>query len=184
MTSSSSVLRVRINHIDHILVEPGPLDNSSQQLVPIIRVYGISSIGKKTCVHIHQVYPYFYIEYTGNVDPESGMAPYVNSSLDAENQLCSGELYGRPNAFHRPCHRVVVQTKSVVIQIALCPSGVARQGCAFLWVSFVVRAIPQNTHDRPLLPHPCRHSFEVWRGDVNEVQRVREPHELLPSIYV
>ena len=75
MTSSSPVLRVRINHIDHILVEPGPLDNSSQQLVPIIRVYGISSIGKKTCVHIHQVYPYFYIEYTGNVDPESGMAP-------------------------------------------------------------------------------------------------------------
>ena len=73
MTPSSPVLRVRINHIDHILVEPGPLDNSSQHLVPIIRVYGISSIGKKTCVHIHQVYPYFYVEYTGKVDPESGM---------------------------------------------------------------------------------------------------------------
>lgn len=73
MASSSPVLRVRVNHIDHILVEPGPLDNSNQHLVPIIRVYGISSIGKKTCVHIHQVYPYFYIEYTGKVDPESGM---------------------------------------------------------------------------------------------------------------
>ena len=73
MTSSSPVLRVRVNYIDHILVDPGPLDNSSQHLVPIIRVYGISSIGKKTCVHIHQVYPYFYIEYTGKVDPESGM---------------------------------------------------------------------------------------------------------------
>ncbi|KAF9652022.1 hypothetical protein BDM02DRAFT_3153972 [Thelephora ganbajun] len=76
MTSSSPALRVRVNHIDHILVEPGPLDNSSQHLVPIIRVYGISSIGKKTCVHIHQVYPYFYIEYTGKVDPES-VSSYV-----------------------------------------------------------------------------------------------------------
>lgn len=85
MASSSPVLRVRVNHIDHILVEPGPLDNSSQPLVPIIRVYGISSIGKKTCVHIHQVYPYFYIEYTGKVDPESGMLS-VNLSVDAENQ--------------------------------------------------------------------------------------------------
>lgn len=72
MTSSPPVLRVRVNHIDHILVEPGPLDNSSQHLVPIIRIYGMSSTGKKTCVHIHQVYPYFYIEYAGNVDPESG----------------------------------------------------------------------------------------------------------------
>lgn len=72
MTPGSPVLRVRVNHIDHILVEPGPLDNSSQHLVPIIRIYGISSTGKKTCVHAHQVYPYFYIEYTGNIDPDSG----------------------------------------------------------------------------------------------------------------
>jgi DNA polymerase zeta len=69
------VLRVRVNHLDHILVEPGPLDNSSQHLVPIIRIYGVSSTGKKTCVHIHQVYPYFYIEYTGKVDPETGTLP-------------------------------------------------------------------------------------------------------------
>jgi DNA polymerase zeta len=81
MTSISPVLRVRVNHIDHILVEPGPLDNSNQHLVPVIRVYGISSIGKKTCAHIHQVYPYFYVEYAGNVDPESGT--FHPTDLDA-----------------------------------------------------------------------------------------------------
>lgn len=85
MASTSPVLRVRINHIDHILVGPGPLDNSDHHLVPIIRVYGISSIGKKTCVHIHQVYPYFYIEYTGKVDPESGMLS-LNLSVDDNDQ--------------------------------------------------------------------------------------------------
>lgn len=91
MTSSSPVLRVRVNHIDHILVEPGPLDNSGQHLAPIIRVYGMSSIGKKTCVHIHQVYPYFYIEYTGNVDPESGTFsfPISISILGTKHVSCS-----------------------------------------------------------------------------------------------
>jgi len=98
MISSSPVLRVRVNHIDHILVEPGPLDNSSQHVVPIVRVYGISSIGKKTCVHIHQVYPYFYIEYTGKVDPESGMFSLSIPASMLKNKtrfhVCSGELYG------------------------------------------------------------------------------------------
>jgi DNA polymerase zeta len=97
MTSNSPVLRVRVNHIDHILVEPGPLDNSSQPLVPIIRVYGISSIGKKTCVHVHQVYPYFYVEYAGQVNPESGTFP-TNLNVNPGDQnapyVRSGELYG------------------------------------------------------------------------------------------
>ena len=98
MASKSPVLRVRVNHIDHILVEPGPLDNSNQHLVPVIRVYGISSIGKKTCVHIHQVYPYFYIEYTGKVDPESGMLfPSIPVSMlrtQTPFPACSGKLHG------------------------------------------------------------------------------------------
>lgn len=88
MASSPPLLRVRVNHIDHILVEPGPLDNSSQHLVPIIRVYGISSTGKKSCVHIHQVYPYFYIEYAGNVDPENGaLSTCLNVGAQNQNTL-------------------------------------------------------------------------------------------------
>ena len=88
MTSSSPVLRVRVNHIDHTLVEPGPLDNSSQHLVPIVRIYGISSTGKKACVHVHQVFPYFYIEYTGDVNPQSGKLPLsYNINVDFQQRI-------------------------------------------------------------------------------------------------
>ncbi|RDB28579.1 DNA polymerase zeta catalytic subunit [Hypsizygus marmoreus] len=60
-------LRVQINQIDYALVPPGPLDNSSLPRVPVIRIYGPSSVGKKTCLHVHQVYPYFYVEYNGKL---------------------------------------------------------------------------------------------------------------------
>ena len=65
-------LSVQINQIDHTLAPPGPLDNSSLPRVPIIRIYGASSTGQKACVHVHQVYPYFFVEYSGQMNPESG----------------------------------------------------------------------------------------------------------------
>lgn len=65
-------LRVRINQIDYTLVQPGSLDNSSLPRVPVIRIYGVSSVGKKACVHVHQVFPYFFIEYPGKLDAKHG----------------------------------------------------------------------------------------------------------------
>lgn len=65
-------LRVRINQIDYSLQPSDVLDNTVLPRVPIIRIYGESSVGKKTCVHIHQVYPYFFVEYTGKMNPKSG----------------------------------------------------------------------------------------------------------------
>ncbi|KAI0669901.1 hypothetical protein C8Q78DRAFT_976102 [Trametes maxima] len=74
MTSESSppppTLRVRINQIDYTVAPPGPLDNSSLYRVPVIRIYGDSSVGLKTCVHIHQVYPYFFVEYLEKMHPD------------------------------------------------------------------------------------------------------------------
>ncbi|SJL04429.1 related to DNA polymerase zeta, catalytic subunit [Armillaria ostoyae] len=61
------VLRVQINQIDHSLEAPGPFDNSNLPKVPVLRIYGPSSTGKRTCLHIHQVYPYFFVEYTGSL---------------------------------------------------------------------------------------------------------------------
>ncbi|KAG7452885.1 DNA/RNA polymerase [Guyanagaster necrorhizus] len=61
------VLRVQINQIDYSLEVPGPFDNSNLPKVPVLRIYGPSSIRKKTCLHIHQVYPYFFVEYTGSL---------------------------------------------------------------------------------------------------------------------
>ncbi|KAI0825134.1 hypothetical protein BC628DRAFT_1321043 [Trametes gibbosa] len=63
-------LRVRIDQIDYTVAPPGPLDNSSLYRVPVIRIYGDSSLGLKTCIHIHQVYPYFFVEYLDKMHPD------------------------------------------------------------------------------------------------------------------
>ncbi|KAJ4484682.1 hypothetical protein C8J55DRAFT_26384 [Lentinula edodes] len=65
LSPSFGNLRVQINQIDYTLAPPGPLDNSTLPMVPVLRIYGPSENGKKTCVHIHQVYPYFFVEYSG-----------------------------------------------------------------------------------------------------------------------
>jgi hypothetical protein len=71
-------LKVRVNVIDHVMAEPGPLDDPGNaqgipiRRVPVIRIFGDTSIGHKACLHVHQVWPYFYVEYTGPLNPESG----------------------------------------------------------------------------------------------------------------
>ena len=77
MNSQSTVARleVRINQIDYTLVPPGDLDKSSLPRVPVIRIYGHSSTGQTTCVHVHQVYPYLFIEYLGDLNPGYGRLP-------------------------------------------------------------------------------------------------------------
>jgi DNA polymerase zeta len=65
-------LEVQITQIDYSLDSPSVLDNTNLPKVPVLRIYGASSVGKKCCLHIHQVYPYFFVEYTGKMNPGSG----------------------------------------------------------------------------------------------------------------
>ncbi|PFH54484.1 hypothetical protein AMATHDRAFT_134471 [Amanita thiersii Skay4041] len=65
-------LRVQINQIDYSLEPSGELDYSRLPRCPVIRIYGYSSLGDIACVHIHQVYPYFYIDFKGILTPEHG----------------------------------------------------------------------------------------------------------------
>lgn len=59
------------------MTEPGPLDDPGNaqgipaRRVPVLRIFGDSSLGQKACVHIHQVWPYFYVEYLGPLNPDS-----------------------------------------------------------------------------------------------------------------
>ena len=69
----SESLAIQITQIDYTLVAPGPLDNATLPLVPVLRIFGPSSTGDKACLHVHQVYPYFYVNYLGSLTPESGM---------------------------------------------------------------------------------------------------------------
>jgi DNA polymerase zeta len=121
-------LRVRIYDIDWILASPGPLDNSNLRRVPVLRIYGDSSAGLKTCVHVHQVYPYFYVEYPGKLDADSGertqstipscdivsfrghlsvrvFAAKLHHSL---NKAISFSLKHRPNARHQYVRAVLL----------------------------------------------------------------------------
>lgn len=72
MIRRTPALQVQITQIDYSLDTPDVLDNSSLPKVPVLRIYGVSSVGKKCCLHIHQVYPYFFVEYTGKMNPGSG----------------------------------------------------------------------------------------------------------------
>ncbi|TFK30449.1 hypothetical protein FA15DRAFT_607802 [Coprinopsis marcescibilis] len=69
-THPKTRLRVAINNIDYSFSSSGPLDKSELPKSPVLRVYGNSSVGTKTCVHIHQVFPYFYLDYLGSLHPK------------------------------------------------------------------------------------------------------------------
>ncbi len=72
MENQEPTIRVRINQIDSMVQPAGALDNTGSARAPVIRIYGDSSIGKKTCLYVHQVYPYVFVEYAGKLEPECG----------------------------------------------------------------------------------------------------------------
>jgi DNA polymerase zeta len=68
--SQQPAFSVRIVSIDHYLAEPVEgLDVTSSQFmglptlskVPVIRIFGATPGGKKTCLHMHKVFPYLYV---------------------------------------------------------------------------------------------------------------------------
>ena len=88
------VFRVRLNCIDHYQATPTRYDpqlrNDVRQSqlqkepkVPVIRIFGSTETGQKVCAHIHGAFPYLYIEYDGDLDPDEGMC-YI---FDIEAQL-------------------------------------------------------------------------------------------------
>ncbi|CEP18773.1 hypothetical protein [Parasitella parasitica] len=63
-------ISVRIVNLDHYMADPGPLDRSytpfsDEKLckVPVLRIFGSTNVGQKVCLHIHQVFPYFFVPY-------------------------------------------------------------------------------------------------------------------------
>ena len=72
MSQRTPALEVQLTQIDYSLNAPDVLDNTTLPKVPVLRVYGSSSLGQKCCLHIHQVYPYFFVEYTRKMSPGSG----------------------------------------------------------------------------------------------------------------
>ncbi|KAG1749999.1 uncharacterized protein EDB91DRAFT_1309620 [Suillus paluster] len=107
-----ATLRVLINQIDYTVASPGTLDNASLPRVPVIRVYGASSAGKKACVHVHQVYPYFFVEYGGKLSPEN-VNRYIAKLSRSLNHAIAISMKRNPHSPNSQFVRAVLLVKGV-----------------------------------------------------------------------
>lgn len=70
--SDSKIFSVRIVSMDYYMAPPIPgIDISYSSFqggkvneVPVIRVYGSTPAGQKTCLHVHRALPYLYVPYS------------------------------------------------------------------------------------------------------------------------
>ena len=116
MENQEPRIRVRINQIDSVVLPTGALDNTGLGRAPVIRIYGDSSIGKKTCLYVHQVCPYTFVEYAGKLEPERGELPL--SSVGAQylelttgNDMYSEPTYWEVDALAEPRHSDLYETQ-------------------------------------------------------------------------
>ncbi|KAF7784324.1 hypothetical protein Agabi119p4_489 [Agaricus bisporus var. burnettii] len=103
---------VQIYQIDYVLSPPGPLDRSHYPRVPILRIFGQSSVGLRTCLHVHQVYPYCYIEYQGDLDLRH-VKQYVRKFKKSLNHAIALSLKRDPNSTKSQYVCAVVLVKGV-----------------------------------------------------------------------
>ncbi|XP_058174189.1 DNA polymerase zeta catalytic subunit [Anopheles ziemanni] len=70
---STNATSVRIVSVDHYMAKPdtrfdvcySQFRGTEIRQVPVIRLFGTTADGTHSCVHIHGVFPYFYIPYEG-----------------------------------------------------------------------------------------------------------------------
>src|SRR4051794_37594809 len=74
-------MKLRLVCFDHYNAPPmpgldalrNPLDGSLVERVPILRVFGATQGGQKCCLHLHSVYPYFFLR----LPPQFASAAHV-----------------------------------------------------------------------------------------------------------
>uniref|UniRef100_K3ZPX4 DNA polymerase n=1 Tax=Setaria italica TaxID=4555 RepID=K3ZPX4_SETIT len=93
------VLSVRIVSIDYYMAPPlpgfdfsrSPFHGEEVEEVPVIRIYGSTPAGQKTCLHIHRVLPYLYVpcpeELLYNVDKGNSYITGLLSDLEKALQI-------------------------------------------------------------------------------------------------
>ncbi|KAF9453810.1 DNA/RNA polymerase [Macrolepiota fuliginosa MF-IS2] len=108
----SAILAVQIHQIDYVLSPPGPLDRSQLPRAPILRIYGQSSTGLQTCLHVHQIYPYCYIEYLGKVHPQN-MKRYIRVLRQSLNHAIALSLKRDPSSPKSQYIRAIFLVKGV-----------------------------------------------------------------------
>ncbi|GBG78283.1 hypothetical protein CBR_g26314 [Chara braunii] len=73
---------VRVVSIDYLLTRPlagmdvcySRFQGGSIEQVPVVRIFGSTAGGQKTCLHLHRAFPYFYVPYYHDLPQEADEA--------------------------------------------------------------------------------------------------------------
>ncbi|KAL2868436.1 DNA-directed DNA polymerase zeta catalytic subunit REV3 [Aspergillus lucknowensis] len=90
--------QVRLNCVDHYQANPsefdpplpfreGATEKSYRPKVPVIRIFGTTETGQKICVHVHGAFPYLYVQYDGDLNPEAVRSAARSLHLSADHAL-------------------------------------------------------------------------------------------------
>ncbi|KAL4906856.1 hypothetical protein BDW74DRAFT_189968 [Aspergillus multicolor] len=105
--------QVRLNCVDHYQANPSEFDpplpyrdgNSEKNYrpkVPVIRIFGTIETGQKICVHVHGAFPYLYIQYDGDLNPDAVRAAAKSLHLSIDHALAVSyrrNAYDKKTAF-------------------------------------------------------------------------------------
>ncbi|KAJ3178228.1 DNA polymerase zeta [Gaertneriomyces sp. JEL0708] len=141
MASPDPLISVRLLSLDHYLATPTEYDVPLTQFappnagrltsvlkVPVIRVFGVTETGQKCCLHVHDCYPYIFVEYNGA--PEDDVNAYCYHLGTSINHALSLSTKGDPST--RPS-----QIASVTLTKGIPFYGFHSSYRPFLKISFV-----------------------------------------------
>ncbi|XP_018599271.1 DNA polymerase zeta catalytic subunit isoform X1 [Scleropages formosus] len=89
---------VRIVTADYYLTSPlrdldvchSEFRESDVKKVPVIRIFGATPAGQKTCLHLHGIFPYVYVPYDGYGQPPDRYLRQVAFSIDRALNISMG----------------------------------------------------------------------------------------------
>ena len=78
---ASTTFSVRIVSVDTVMAKPipnvdicySPFVGSAIQAVPVIRIFGATPAGQKTCLHLHKAFPYFFVAFDDETAIDGGI---------------------------------------------------------------------------------------------------------------
>ena len=90
---------VRIVNSDFYLADPIAIldagnskfrEDATVSKVPVIRIYGATPSGQKTCLHVHGIFPYIYVPYDGTQPTDKYLKQFA-TSVDFAVQVALGK---------------------------------------------------------------------------------------------